>query len=125
MITIQGFAKLCGCNPQTLRYYDRIGLLKPARVDEYSDYFGSISIGQKAKDQILRDWRHNPENFRMLKKQNQLVYDAGEHGYDADNLIKILPEVLEATRSGTKVVMLLDKAEEFFGVKFKRRLFNR
>lgn len=40
----------------------------------YSDYFGSISIGQKAKDQILRDWRHNPENFRMLKKQNQLVY---------------------------------------------------
>ena len=91
----------------------------------YSDYFGSISIGQKAKDQILRDWRHNPENFRMLKKQNQLVYDAGEHGYDADNLIKILPEVLEATRSGTKVVMLLDKAEEFFGVKFKRRLFNR
>ena len=61
----------------------------------------------------------------MLKKQNQLVYDAGEHGYDADNLIKILPEVLEATRSGTKVVMLLDKAEEFFGVKFKRRWFNR
>ena len=96
-----------------------------SKAESYSDYFGSISIGQKAKDQILRDWRHNPENFRMLKKQNQLVYDAGEHGYDADNLIKILPEVLEATRSGTKVVMLLDKAEEFFGVKFKRRLFNR
>ena len=38
MITIQGFAKLCGCNTQTLRYYDRIGLLTPARVDEWTGY---------------------------------------------------------------------------------------
>ena len=38
MITIQGFAKLCGCNPQTLRYYDRIGLLTPAKVDEWTGY---------------------------------------------------------------------------------------
>ena len=38
MITIQGFAKLCGCNTQTLRYYDRIGLLKPAKVDGWTGY---------------------------------------------------------------------------------------
>ena len=38
MITIQGFARLCGCNTQTLRYYDRIGLLTPARVDEWTGY---------------------------------------------------------------------------------------
>lgn len=38
MITIQGFAKLCGCNTQTLRYYDRIGLLTPANVDEWTGY---------------------------------------------------------------------------------------
>ncbi len=38
MITIQGFARLCGCNTQTLRYYDRIGLLAPARVDEWTSY---------------------------------------------------------------------------------------
>ena len=38
MITIQGFAKLCGCSTQTLRYYDRIGLLKPAKVDEWTGY---------------------------------------------------------------------------------------
>ena len=38
MITIQGFSKLCGCNTQTLRYYDRIGLLKPAKVDEWTGY---------------------------------------------------------------------------------------
>ena len=38
MITIQGFSKLCGCNTQTLRYYDRIGLLTPAKVDEWTGY---------------------------------------------------------------------------------------
>ena len=38
MITIQGFARLCGCNTQTLRYYDRIGLLTPAKVDEWTGY---------------------------------------------------------------------------------------
>ena len=37
MITIQGFARLCGCNTQTLRYYDRIGLLAPAKVDQWGD----------------------------------------------------------------------------------------
>ena len=38
MITIQGFAKLCGCNTQTLRNYDRIGLLTPAKVDGWTGY---------------------------------------------------------------------------------------
>ena len=38
MITIQGFARLCGCNTQTLRYYDRIGLLTPAKVDKWTGY---------------------------------------------------------------------------------------
>ena len=38
MVTIQGFARLCGCTTQTLRFYDRIGLLKPAKVDEWTGY---------------------------------------------------------------------------------------
>ena len=37
-MTIKKFAALCGCNPQTLRYYDRVDLLKPARVDRFSGY---------------------------------------------------------------------------------------
>ncbi len=37
-MTIQEFARLCGCSAQTLRYYDRIDLLKPARVDPWSAY---------------------------------------------------------------------------------------
>ncbi len=37
-MTIQAFAKLCGCNPQTLRYYDKVDLLKPGRVDRFTGY---------------------------------------------------------------------------------------
>ena len=37
-MTIRQFALLCGCNPQTLRYYDQIGLLKPVKVDQWSGY---------------------------------------------------------------------------------------
>jgi len=31
--TVQGLAKLAGVSTRTLRYYDEIGLLKPARVN--------------------------------------------------------------------------------------------
>ena len=37
-MTIQAFARLCGCNPQTLRYYDKVDLLKPGRVDKFTGY---------------------------------------------------------------------------------------
>ena len=37
-MTIQAFARLCGCNPQTLRYYDKVDLLKPDRVDKFTGY---------------------------------------------------------------------------------------
>ena len=38
MMTIKEFAALCGCNTQTLRYYDKIDLLKPVKVDPWSGY---------------------------------------------------------------------------------------
>lgn len=37
-MTIRDFARLCGCNPQTLRYYDHRELLKPIKVDPWSGY---------------------------------------------------------------------------------------
>lgn len=38
MMTIKEFASLCGCGTQTLRYYDKIDLLKPVKVDQWSGY---------------------------------------------------------------------------------------
>ena len=37
-MTIREFARLCSSTPQTLRYYDQTGLLKPARVDPWTGY---------------------------------------------------------------------------------------
>ena len=37
-MTIKEFAKLCNCNPQTLRYYDKEDLLKPEAVDAWTGY---------------------------------------------------------------------------------------
>jgi len=37
-MTIKEFASLCGCSTQTLRYYDKIDLLKPIKVDPWSGY---------------------------------------------------------------------------------------
>lgn len=37
-MTIKEFAQLCNCTTQTLRYYDRIDLLKPVKVDPWSGY---------------------------------------------------------------------------------------
>ena len=37
-MTIKEFASLCGCSTQTLRYYDKIDLLKPVRVNPWSGY---------------------------------------------------------------------------------------
>ena len=38
MLTVGNFAILCACTTRTLRYYDRVGLLKPAQVDEWTGY---------------------------------------------------------------------------------------
>ena len=38
MLTVGNFAALCACSAQTLRYYDRAGLLKPLRVDPWTGY---------------------------------------------------------------------------------------
>lgn len=37
-MTIKEFSRLCGCNPQTIRYYDHVDLLKPIRVDAWTGY---------------------------------------------------------------------------------------
>jgi len=80
-MTIKDFAGLCGCNPQTLRYYDHVGLLKPARVDRWSGYrfyeeeqalaFVKIKNLQKAGFTI-------EEIKELLDKDNSVIYRAFE-----------------------------------------------
>ena len=46
-MTIKEFAKLCECNPRTLRYYDSIDLLKPVDVDPWTDIDTMMSLRVK------------------------------------------------------------------------------
>ena len=78
-MTIKEFARLCGCNPQTLRYYDHVNLLKPVKVDQWSVYrfyeeeqalaFVKIKNLQKAGFTI-------EEIKELLDKDNHVIYKA-------------------------------------------------
>lgn len=80
-MTIKDFSRLCGCNPQTLRYYDSVGLLKPARVDDWTGYrfydreqaltFVKIKNLQRAGFTIA-------EIRGLLDREDQAVYKAFE-----------------------------------------------
>lgn len=87
----------------------------------YKDYFETNAMIERAKDLIAREWLHNRNAFRILKKQNRIEYTAGEYSYQAASLYDSLPEILHAFTAGTKVVMDLDAAEEFFGIRFRRK----
>ena len=78
-MTIKEFARLCGCNPQTLRYYDHVNLLRPVKVDQWSGYryyeeeqaldFVKIKNLQKAGFAI-------DEIKELLDKDNRVIYRA-------------------------------------------------
>lgn len=78
-MTIKQFAALCRCNSQTLRYYDRIGLLKPARVDPWSGYryYDREQAMDFVKIKNLQAADFSIEEIRMLLTQaDEEVYKA-------------------------------------------------
>ncbi|WP_062329019.1 phospholipase D family protein [Treponema endosymbiont of Eucomonympha sp.] len=94
------------------------------RLRTTDDFFDEKITGSHAIKTIRDAWKTNPKAFVINKKLNELRYSAGENHWDAVNLKKELPEDLEATRSRECIIMKLDKASEFFGIVFKRRLFG-
>lgn len=83
------------------------------------DYFGETVTGKYAIKTIQNAWKINRKAFEVSKKNNELRYNAGAP-YEADRLMKELPETLEARKSREWVVMNLDAAREFFGIDFKQ-----
>ena len=80
-MTIKDFASLCGCNPQTLRYYDRIGLLKPDRVDGWTGYrnYGENQALDFIKIKNLQEADFSIEEIKaLLTKSNEDVCQAIE-----------------------------------------------
>lgn len=81
MMTIKEFAGLCGCNTQTLRYYDKIDLLKPVKVDQWSGYRYYIRSQAidfvKIKNLQAADFTID-EIKVLLTKSDEQVYEAFE-----------------------------------------------
>jgi DNA-binding transcriptional MerR regulator len=120
-MTIKEFSQLCGCNPQTLRYYDREDLLKPVRVDEWSGYryydeeqaiaFVKIKNLQKAGFTIdeIRD---------LLTKDDAEIYIAFEKKIAAElQKLQELKEIqqsyrTELTEMKNKIIALRDSIKE-------------
>ena len=96
----------------------------PQYIRELSleDYFSEHVTGKHAKTSIINAWKTSPKSFAISKKTNELRYNAGQT-YEADRLMKELPETLEARKSREWVVMNLEEAREFFGIDFKKSLF--
>lgn len=118
--------------PDILKYSSEIIvsiISEYAEVPEYirrlslEDYFSEKVTGQYAMKTVRSAWKNSPKSFKIDKRNNELRYDAGAT-YEADRLIKELPETLEARKSREWVVMNLDEARDFFGISFKKSLFG-
>ena len=87
MITIKEFAKLVNCNTQTLRYYDRIDLLKPVKVDKFSSYryYEKKQAIDFVKIKNLQAADFSIEEIKtLLKKSDKEIYDAFENKIAAE-----------------------------------------
>lgn len=76
---IKEFAKLCNCNPQTLRYYDSIDLLKPVKVDYYTGYrhYSAEQALQYLKIKKLQDALFTIEEIRdLLDASDDIIFEA-------------------------------------------------
>lgn len=83
------------------------------------NYFSEQVTGKYAIKTIRSAWKTSKSSFHINKKNNELRYNAGAP-YEADRIIKELPETLEARKSRDWIIMNLDDAIDFFGISFKK-----
>ena len=97
----------------------------PEYIRELSleNYFSEQVTGKYAIKTIRNAWKTSKESFKVLKKSNELRYNAGAT-YEADRIMKELPENLEAHKSREWIVMNLEAAQDFFDMTFKKGLFG-
>lgn len=98
----------------------------PAFVRELTldDYFSERVTGSYAIKAICNAWKTSQTSFEISERTNELRYNAGAT-WEADRILKELPETLEAHKSRDWLVMNLDDAKEFFGIDFKKSWLSR
>ncbi|MBR4769426.1 MAG: phospholipase D family protein [Clostridia bacterium] len=93
----------------------------PDYVRELSldDYFSERVTAKYAIKTIQTAWRVSPKSFDVKVKSNELRYYSGAT-YEADRIMKELPETLEAKRAKDCLILNLEQSKEFFGIDFKK-----
>ena len=86
------------------------------------NYFSERVTGRYTLQVIREAWQTNPKAFIVDKRTRTLQYDAGGN-WDADRLMKELPETLCARRLRDSIIMDLEVAKAFFGINFKEPSF--
>lgn len=88
------------------------------------DYFSERVTGSYAIKTIKNAWKTSQASFDVSTRNNELRYNAGAT-WEADRILKELPETLEAHKSRDWVVMNLSEAREFFGLDFRVPFYRR
>lgn len=94
------------------------------RVLTLEDYFSEKVTGSYAIKTIRNAWEINRTSFAVSEKAGELRYNAGAP-WEADRILKELPETLEAHKSRDWVIMNLKAARDFFGLSFHKSWFDK
>lgn len=89
------------------------------RVLTLEDYFSEKVTRATLVTTIQKAWTVNKKAFTINAKLGELRYNAGA-SYEANRMLKELPEDLEAHKVREVVIMNLDKACEFFETDFRK-----
>ena len=113
-MTIKEFSNLCGCNPQTIRYYDRMNLLKPIKVDDWTGYRyydeNQALDFVKIKNLQTAGFAIN-EIKELLEADNEVIYEAfGKKIKEQEEKLNTILEIQKSYQS--EITEMAKKIEE-------------
>lgn len=88
------------------------------------DYFSEKVTGRYARETIRNAWQISRSSFEISERANELRYNAGAT-WEADRILKELPETLEPHKSREWLIMNLEEARKFFDTSFKKSWLDR
>lgn len=94
------------------------------RLLTLEDYFSEKVTGSYAIKTIRNAWNTSRSSFDISERNHEIRYNAGAT-WEADRILKELPETLEAHKSREWVVMNLEEAKTFFDIPFKKSWMDR
>jgi hypothetical protein len=76
--------------------------------------------GRKIKDRMRTHWEYEKRSFEIARNTNRLIWTISDVR-DRNDFRKDLPSHVFCDATQDKVILWLDKAEEYFGIEFSRR----